>query len=72
MSIQPGTVVKVKTASGSELEKVATSGIVKGHDFAVVWVTSPSDWSRAQAVGDKPQALPWPAEDVRIVSESVT
>lgn len=71
MTIRPGAPVKVKTAFGDELDKVAISGIAKGHDFPVVWVASPADWSKAQQAGTEPQALPWPAEDVRTVEEPV-
>jgi hypothetical protein len=64
--IQPGAQVRARTAFGDELPKVAVSGVTEGHDFRVVWVTTPAEWSAAQREGRQPTADPWPAEDVRI------
>jgi hypothetical protein len=60
--IEPGTRVLVRTAFGDELQKVAMTGVVEGHDFPVVWVAP---------VGAESEADPWPAEDVRVASPNV-
>lgn len=63
--IEPGTPVLVKSAFGEDLERIATTGVVEGASFAVVWVSRPDEWADAQAEGREPEATPWPAEDVR-------
>jgi hypothetical protein len=41
--------------------------IVRGEDFPVVWVAREEEWEAAQAEGREPNAVPWPADDVRLV-----
>lgn len=66
-AIKPGTPIKVMTADGKDLRRIAVSGVeVEGHDFPVVWVTSEEEWRRAEGNGHQPDAWPWPAEDVRV------
>jgi len=63
--IQPGQAVIARTASDREIEKRAVTGVVMGHDFPVVWLSRPEEWEAAERDGRKPDAVPWPAEDVR-------
>ena len=72
MEIERGEAVAVRTAFGTQLERVATTGVEKGHDFPVVWVATREDWDAAVAEGREPDALPWPAEDVLPVEQGVT
>lgn len=67
IEFQPGQSVQVLDAFGKWLDKIATSGIVRGRDFAVVWVCRPDKYQRAMAEGCDPNqdAVPWPAEAVR-------
>ncbi len=67
-TIEPGMAVLARTAFGDELPKIATSGVVYGRDFHVVWVSREADWQEATARGEEPIADPWPAEDVRPTS----
>jgi hypothetical protein len=67
--IEPGKPVLARTAFGNELRKIATTGVVDGVDFPVVWVSAEADWRNAQERGDEPIADPWPAEDVRPASD---
>jgi hypothetical protein len=55
--MQPGIDVLVQTADGDWLPKVTTTGIIAGGDFPVIWVRSDHE------------AVPWPAEDVRLAGE---
>jgi len=70
--IQPGQTVVARTASDREIEKRAVTGVVMGHDFPVVWVSRPEEWEAAERDGRKPDAVPWPAEDVRSPFEKFT
>ncbi len=65
MSIEPGTRVLVRSATGELLPRIASSDVVRGEDFPVVWVCREEEWKAAQAEGREPDAVPWPAEDVR-------
>lgn len=64
--ITPGTHVLARDAFGQLLKRRAVSGPVQGHDFEVVWVCREEEWEAAQAEGREPDAVPWPAEDVRV------
>ena len=66
MEITPGSEVKVRNALDERLRLIATTGVVRGIDFPVVWVCEPDEWTAAQAEGREPQAIPWPAEDVSV------
>jgi hypothetical protein len=74
MEITPGAKVLARSASDELLPCRATSGVVPGHSFPVVWVCTEEDWEAAQSQGIEPDSVPWPAEDVRLAekSESVT
>ncbi len=66
-TIEAGARIIVRTADGLELEKRAVSGVeIEGHDFPVVWVTSEEEWTEANGNGHRPEARPWPAEDVEL------
>ena len=62
--ILPGDKVIVRSADHRHLERRATSGIVRGYDFLVVWACREEEWAAARAEGRKPDAIPWPAETV--------
>lgn len=63
--IRAGQLVIARTASGRDLEKRAVTGIVMGHDFPIVRVSRLEEWDAAAREGREPEAVPWPAEDVR-------
>ncbi|HEX6872667.1 MAG TPA: hypothetical protein VF163_16340 [Micromonosporaceae bacterium] len=62
--IGAGTPVNVTTASGEQVRMIATSGLTRGRDFPVVWVTTPDDFENARRTGADMDPLPWPASDV--------
>lgn len=64
VTVEPGSVVVVRTAFGNEVRKRAATGVVMGADFLVVRVCSEDEWGLAQAEGREPNTTPWPAEDV--------
>lgn len=59
-----GKAVVVRDAFGNHLQKIATTSVVPGHDFLVVWVARESEWAAARRACREPQAVPWPAGDV--------
>jgi hypothetical protein len=65
MEIAPGARVIVRTATDDLVPCRATSGVVPGHSFPVVWVCTEDDWVAAQSQGVEPDSVPWPAEDVQ-------
>ncbi len=71
MQIESGDHVSVVTAYGDTLARRATTGVVEGHDFPVVWVCTEDEWDAAQRDGTDPDAVPWPAEDVRAADTQV-
>ena len=62
--VKGGTPVVVRDAGGSLHDRIATTGVVAGADFLVVWVTRPEEFARALRDGEPPEQVPWPAEDV--------
>jgi pimeloyl-ACP methyl ester carboxylesterase len=48
----------------------ATTGVVDGRDFKVVWLCLEDEWASAQVEGTNPDALPWPAEDVELADHA--
>jgi hypothetical protein len=81
MEIKPGTRVTVRSADGKHLPRRAVTGVEKGADFPIVWVSREEEWAAAETEGRDPDAVPWPAEDVeadeneiahRIVEEATT
>lgn len=63
-NIEAGALVTIRTADGRELRRRAVTGVIDGLDFPVVWVTTEEEWDEAQGNGHRPEARPWPAEDV--------
>lgn len=63
LRIMPGTKVRVLTASGTWLLRIAVTERVEGGDFPVVWVCTEEEWCKGQDIR-KNHALPWPEEDV--------
>lgn len=64
MEIKRGDRVLARSAFGDELERRATTGVVRGRDFPVVWVCTEEEWQDAERSGTEPDAEPWPSEDV--------
>lgn len=62
--ILPGQRVVVRDAFGHILDRVAVTGVVRGHDFPIVWVSHGDEWAAAEAEGRDPDAVPFPADDV--------
>ena len=54
--IRPGSNVIVTDANGADHQATATSGVMPGRDFPVVWVY----FDRKNLA-----VIPWPASDVR-------
>lgn len=63
--IHPGDRVTVETVTGP-LQKRATTGVIPGDRFEVVWAAREDEWEAARAEGRDPEGVPWPAEDVRL------
>ena len=59
-----GTPVVVRDAFGKHLRRIARTGVVRGHDFLVIWVARAEEIEAANQERRDPQAMPWPAEDV--------
>jgi len=62
--IVKGSRVKVRTAGGSLLEKVALSGPQRGSDIEVIWVCRPEEWEAAEREARDPDCVPWPSDAV--------
>lgn len=62
--VRPGSAVVVRDAYGQMRSKVATTGVIEGGSFFVVWVARPEEVALAAAGNREPDAVPWPAEDV--------
>jgi hypothetical protein len=62
--VAPGDLVRVRTAFGGLIEKVAVTGVIAGDSFQVVRLCSDEEWTAARAAGREPRSSPWPAEDV--------
>lgn len=61
--IERGGLVGIRDAFGKEHECWALTGVVRGHNFPVVWVSVAECWrDDLQPGGD--DTYPWPAEDV--------
>lgn len=58
-----GTPVVVRDAFGKYLRRIARTGVVRGHDFLVIWVARAEELEAAKAERRDPQTMPWPAED---------
>jgi hypothetical protein len=67
--IRPGVAVVARDAEGENLRRRALTGVMDGHDFPVVWVCREEEWQQAEQERRKPEGVPWPADDVSIVSE---
>lgn len=64
MTIYAGEHVMVRTATNDRVPRRAVPDVVQGEDFPVVWVTTDEEWEAAENAGTRPEAWPWPAEDV--------
>lgn len=69
MDIQLGSRVLVRSLGNRWLDRVAVTGVTPGRDFPVVWVCSEEEWDHSRAESRDPDAMPWPAEDVRLAEE---
>lgn len=70
MPIHVGDRVLVRTAGGDELPRRATTPVVSGLDFLVVWVCPEEEWIAAIEGDRAPEVVPWPAEAVRPSEET--
>lgn len=70
--IRRGDRVRVRSAFGDYLERVALSGVEMGHTFQVVWVCSEDELTDADAEGREPKGTPWPASDVELIEQAAT
>ena len=52
-----------------ELDRVATSTVLPGHQFRVVFACRPEEWEAAKLEGREPDSVPWPVDDVRLAEE---
>lgn len=68
MSIARGAEVEVRNALDEKLRLIATSAVVHGTDFEVVWVCERDEWRDSRAEGREPRSVPWPAEDVSLAA----
>lgn len=59
-----GTAVIIRDVYGAYYERIAQTGVVRGHDFLVVWVARPEKTDESRRVRRKTDMMPWPAEDV--------
>jgi hypothetical protein len=66
--IERGSEVVVRDVVGDLLPRRAISEVEMGHDFPVVWVCKDEEWAAAEAEGREPEGVPWPAEDVSLLS----
>jgi hypothetical protein len=67
--VRPGDLVMVRTALGDWRQRRAVTGVEPGDRFPVVWACRLEEWDAAQAEGRDPEAVPWPAEDVRLAEK---
>lgn len=58
-----------RDAGGEFLPRIATTGVIRGGSFLVVWVARSEEWARALHEGDVPEQIPWPATDVWVPGE---
>ena len=64
MAIEPGTQLRVTTASGQTVTVRAIGLPEQGRDFPVVWVCTEEEYERAALAGAEPDGLPWPLHAV--------
>jgi hypothetical protein len=65
-AVEPGDVVRARTADDQWVVLRATSAVTQGLDFPVVWVLDEERWAAAVSAGRAPsvEGTPWPAEYV--------
>lgn len=64
-TISRGDHVEAMSLTGP-LERIATTAVVEGTRFPVVWVCREEEWDQALRENREPDAVPWPAEDVSL------
>lgn len=62
---RPGSPVIAVSRWEGELHWIATTGVTRGVNFPVVWICSPGEWEASRREHRDPEAVPWPARDVR-------
>jgi hypothetical protein len=67
--VKGGDPVIVRDAGGEFLPRVATTGVIRGGSFLVVWVARSEEIAGALREGDVPEQVPWPATDVWVPGE---
>lgn len=63
-TVRAGDRVEAISTTGP-LTRIATTGVVAGHRFPIVWISTEEEWNLARQEQREPDAVPWPAEDVR-------
>lgn len=65
LSITPGERIVVRDSRGREHDRIALTNVVQGRDIPVVWAARVDEWDAARRENREPEAVPWPATDVR-------
>jgi hypothetical protein len=65
--VHPGDRIVVQSITGP-LQRVATSEVVAGVRFVVVWACLVEEWEASRREERSPDAVPWPAEDVAVTA----
>jgi hypothetical protein len=65
--IKKGSRVLARTSSDRLIERRATTGVVDGSDFPVVWICPEQEWQEALVSGREQDSVPWPAWAVQAV-----
>jgi len=63
--VHPGDRITVQSLTGP-LVRIATSEVVPGERFLVVWACPENEWASAQLENRDPDTVPWPVEDVQV------
>jgi hypothetical protein len=64
MTIERGSEIEVRTASGQRLPMRALGKPTRGRDFPVVWVCTEEEFQRSARAGDDADGIPWPLDAV--------
>jgi len=67
MTIERGTTLEARTASGDLVMMRALGKPVRGRDFPVVWVCTEEEYTRAEEAQDEADGLPWPLDAVTVL-----
>lgn len=66
--IEPGRRLKLRTADGDIIERIATSGVQRGAKTLVVWICTDDEWAaRSSPICGRP----WPLNAVESVLDTI-